>query len=103
MVAQKTDRSGGSAKKKKGGGTVAKSTKILDSIPTNSAAKKSAVAFGNIKVSQEVKDAMNAINEYFNDTDEDSIVDDSLREDCFMFIVDAMKKVNEVSKSQNPF
>ena len=99
----KTDRSKGSAKKKKGGGTVSKSTKILDSIPTNSAAKKSAVAFGNIKVSEEVKDAMNAINEYFNDTDEESIVDDNLREDCFMFIVDAMKKsergVFKVSKS----
>ena len=97
----KTDRSP-RAQKKKGPGATG-STKILDSIPTNSSARKSAIAFGRINVSDEVKEAMAAINEYFNDTDAASIVNDELREDCFIYTIDCMKKgdrgVFKVSKS----
>ena len=98
----KTDRSPRAQKKKKGPGATG-STKILDSIPSNSSAKKSAIAFGRINVSDEVKEAMAAINEYFNDTDAASIVNDELREDCFIYTIDCMKKgdrgVFKVSKS----
>ena len=78
----KTDRTPNKRGDKKGAGA-STSTKILDSIPSNSSAKKSAVAYGNINVSTEVKEAMGALNEYFNKTEPSEIVDDNHREDCF--------------------
>ena len=86
----KTDRTPNKQAKKGAGAST--STKILDSIPSNSSAKKSAVAYGNINVSTEVKEAMGALNEYFNKTEPSEIVDDNHREDCFQFIIDCLKK-----------
>lgn len=98
----KTDRTPSKNGEKKGSG-VGNSTKILDSIPSNSSARKSAVAYGNINVSDEVKGAMGALNEYFNKTEPSEIVGDNHREDCFLFIIDCLKKsdrgVFKLSKS----
>ena len=43
-------------------------------------------------MSTEVKEAMGALNEYFNKTEPSEIVDDNHREDCFQFIIDCLKK-----------
>ena len=86
----KTDHTPNKRGDKKGVG--AGGTKILASIPSNSSAKKSAVAYGSINVSTEVKEAMGALNEYFNKTEPSEIVDDNHREDCFQFIIDCLKK-----------
>ena len=86
----KTDHTPNKSGDKKGVG--AGGTKILASIPSNSSAKKSAVAYGSINVSTEVKEAMGALNEYFNKTEPSEIVDDNHREDCFQFIIDCLKK-----------
>ena len=56
-------------------------------------------------MSTEVKEAMGALNEYFNKTEPSEIVDDNHREDCFQFIIDCLKKsdrgIFKLSKSNS--